>query len=1065
MTCGAPLVAAAPQERRTVTILFVDLVGFTERSDTADPEDVRRTLVPFHQQAKAAIERYGGHLDKFIGDAAMGVFGAPVTHEDDPERAVRAALELVAASDGGHPIRVAVNTGEAVVSMGTGPQVGEAVAGDVVNTASRLQAAAPPGGVVIGELTCIAVRDHFETEELEPFTAKGKAEPIRVWEVRGERVVSAAPVTSLVGRERELAMLDDIVARARDERCAQLVTIVAEPGIGKSRLVVELRHALGDAVGWLQSACAPYGDTNAFASMTEVIRDLAGLHPGDAPEVVDDALGALVARAESAESERAWLRTRLSVLADMTGGEGQVPVAEVASAAARVLEASAADRPLVLTIEDLHWSEPALRDVLSAIVDDADAPLVVLCTARPELFDTDAAWGGGRANSTTIRLAPLSDEETSALVETLLATAIRTESERERVLRNIGGNPLFAIEYVRMLTDKLEVVVEADMPVSVQAVIGARLDSVAPPIRAVLQDAAVVGARFWPDTLAAIGDADDVRGALAELARRGLIVRSTTSWFPEQAEYVFSHTLVREVAYARLPRMTRARKHAGVGEWLDAEVGDRGEEFADALAHHFEQAVLLADASAERAAADAWRSRAADWLLTAGEVALRLDPAGAFARNERVLAITAEDDPQYVQALAYTALAGRRSALLGRDEVLRRQERAVAIHVANGDKVAEARSRASLGGQFMAMARREDARREFARATELLAGEPEAAAELGLVHAWMAEDEMFAGNPGPAADYAGQALAIEAVTEPVAIMALHIRGDSRIALGDPAGIEDLHEALARAQALGSVSEIITSYSYIADREWQVEGPAPALQRLDEGSALADRRGAFSQGSWSKVAALELLVELGRWDEMLTRALPLANDDRMDASLVVAVDIWTALVHLRRGQPLGDVEEILARAREVEELQVLAPALALAAQAALAAGDAAKAAVLAGEFETVTRGKAAMYRSESAVAMVRVALAAGAPEIADDLVARSEPVTMRDDLFVDAAAALVREAGGAAEPEVWADLERRWHDYGNVFEEAHAALALGRAAGDPAAAARGRALLDGLGVAG
>ena len=175
------------------------------------------------------------------------------------------------------------------------------------------------------------------------------------------------------------------------------------------------------------------------------------MHPGDAADVVDDALAALVARAESAESERAWLRTRLSVLADVTGGEGQVPVAEVASAAARVLEASAADRPLVLTIEDLHWSEPALRDVLSAIVDDADAPLVVLCTARPELFDTDAAWGGGRANSTTIRLAPLSDEETSALVEALLSTAIRTESERERVLRNIGGNPLFAIEYVRML--------------------------------------------------------------------------------------------------------------------------------------------------------------------------------------------------------------------------------------------------------------------------------------------------------------------------------------------------------------------------------------------------------------------------------------------------------------------------------------------------------------------------------------------------------------------------------------------------------------------------------------
>ena len=189
--------------------------------------------------------------------------------------------------------------------------------------------------------------------------------------------------------------------------------------------------------------------------------------------------------------------------------------------------------------------------------------------------------------------------------------------------------------------------------------------------------------------------------------------------------------------------------------------------------------------------------------------------------------------------------------------------------------------------------------------------------------------------------------------------------------------------------------------------------------------------------------------------MLTRALPLTNDERMDESLVVAVDIWTTLVHLRRGQPLGDVEEILARAREVEELQVLAPALALAAEAALAAGDPARAAALAAEFETVTRGKAAMYRSESAVAVARLALAAGAPEVADDLVARSEPVTMRDELFVDTAAAVVREAEGAVEPEVWADLERRWHDYGNVYEEAHAALALGRAAGDAEATARGR----------
>ena len=1067
MACGASLEPPAAEERRTVTILFADLVGFTERSDAADPEDVRRTLIPFHERAKAAIERFGGHLDKFIGDAAMGVFGAPVAHEDDAERAVRAAMELVAASGGDHPIRVAVHTGEAVVVMGTGPQVGEAVAGDVVNTASRMQAVAPPGGVVVGKLTWQAVRDRFAFRELEPFTAKGKAEPIRAWQVIEEReVATEAPAVSLVGRLHELALLRDAVARARHEGCAQLVTIVAEPGIGKTRLVSELRDSLGDEVTWLQGACAPYGGGSAFSSLTDIVRSLAGVQPGDDHDRVAEAVATLVYGVESVDSERAWIRDRLSVVAGVGDSDVDraIPVAEVAAATARVLASTATKRPVVVTIEDVHWAEPALRDVLSAIVDDADAPLVVLCTARPELFDVDPAWGGGRSNSTTVRLNPLSDEETARLVDALLATAIRSEAERGRVLRNIGGNPLFAIEYVRMLTDRVGAVVEADMPVSVQAVIGARLDSVAAEIRAVLQDAAVIGTRFWPDALAAIAEGASTNGhvALAELSRRGLIVRSTASWFPEQAEYGFSHALVREVAYARLPRMARARKHAAAGAWMEATMGERAEEFADALAHHFEQAVALANASGERNEADRWRPQAATWLLTAGRVALRLDPAGALSRFERLLAVSDETDPIYAKALAESALAGRRAGLLHRDEVLRRHQRAVELHHARGDRVAEARARASVGGQLMAHARAEEARAELATAAALLGDQPDGAGELALVHAWMAEDHMFAGNPGPAAEFADKSLSSGAATEMVAIMALHIRGDSRIALGDPDGIEDLHEALERAQALGAVSEIVTSFSYLADREWQVQGPAVALARLDEGSALADRRGAFSQGSWSKVSALELLYELGRWDELLARAEPLAHETRMDEALLVAVDIWTAAVRVRRGESMGDIEGLLARARGMGELQVLAPALALAAQAAARRGDVTRAAELVREFESATAGRAVMYRSESAPAVVRVAVSVGANDVARELVERSEPATMRDELFIDTAAAVLREAEGVSDAAAWTSLEERWHDYGDVFERAEAALALGRT-GDQAAASRGHAALEGLGM--
>ncbi len=1065
MSCGASLAQPIAEERRTVSILFADLVGFTERSDAADPEDVRRTLVPFHEHAKGAIERFGGTLDKFIGDAAMGVFGAPVAHEDDPERAVRAAFDLLAAASGDHPIRVAVNTGEAVVKMGAGPQVGEAVAGDVVNTTSRMQSVAPPGGVVVGELTWRSVRDRFEAEELEPFVAKGKAEPIRVWRVLGEREdVDQGPVAPLVGRRRELDILRQTVERASDERCAQLVTIVSEPGIGKSRLVSELHELLAGEVTWLEGACAPYGDANALAPLRQVVRRLAGVDAGDDAPTVDAALGSLVARAESVPTEQEWLRARLAVVADVVRAEDrdrQIPPAEVAMAAASVLSAAAADRPIVVVIEDLHWSEAVLRDVLSQIVDDGDAPIVIACTARPELFDADPSWGGGRANSTTIRLMPLTDRETATLVEVLLTSVIQSEAERREVLTNIGGNPLFAVEFVRMLQEQH--LAGTEVPMSVQAVIGARLDSVVAERRAVLQDASVVGASFWPDALAAIGDGDvgDIRGALAELTRRGLVVRSSSSSFPEQAEYGFGHALIREVAYSRLPRMARAHKHASVGMWLESAVGDRRDAFLDALARHFEQAVLLADASGERRQADAWRARAAEGLFEAGRATMPLDPAGAFARFERVLAIADEEDPWFVQALAHSGLAGRRAGLLSREEVLARHERAAAMYHERGDAVAEARAHTSIGGQMMGMGFAEEARAHFATGEELLAAHPEATVERALVNAWLAEVQMFAGNPGPAAEFAGRALATEAADPPVAIMALHIRGDSRIALGDGDGIDDLREALRLAEEIGSVSDIITSHSYLADREWMVDGPTVALARLDQASGLADRRGAFSQGSWTKISSLEILFELGRWNELLARAELSAGDQRLDESLLLAIDLWTSAVALRRGQPVGDLANMLARAHALEELQVLGSALALSALCAARDGDRARAAAIAREFEETTRGKSAMYRSEWAPDIVRVARDVGAADVARDIVSYGERVTPRDALLLDTAAAVLE--GDGADAATWAALEDRWHAYGNLFQEALAALALGRVSDDAEATGRGRAILDRLGV--
>ncbi len=361
----------------------------------------------------------------------------------------------------------------------------------------------------------------------------------------------------------------------------------------------------------------------------------------------------------------------------------------------------------------------------------------------------------------------------------------------------------------------------------------------------------------------------------------------------------------------------------------------------------------------------------------------------------------------------------------------------------------------------MALARHDEGTDHLRIAAELLVDEPDAGPELALVYAWMAEEKMFAGLPGPAAELAGKALDGDEANESTAIMALHIRGDSRIALGDPDGIDDLQEALARSQALGSVSDVVTSFNYLADREWQVTGPAAAVELLDEAGALSDRRGAFSQGSWTKVAALEMLYELGRWDEAITRAEPLASDIRLDESLLVAIDVWTGYIQLRRGKFSDDLDDLLMRARNAAELQVLAPALALAAEGS--AGDPPRAIELLKEWDASTVGHAAMYRSEAAPSVVRTALDVGATDLVAGIVDRCERVTMRDHVFIDTAAALVHDATGDADPSVWTDLEERWRVYGNRYEQALAARTAGHLTGDDAAMVRAADLLTDLGV--
>ncbi|MEA2485474.1 MAG: hypothetical protein QOD46_585, partial [Actinomycetota bacterium] len=408
-SCGNPLSPGRPnarEERKIVSVLFADLVGFTDRSEQADPEDVRATLSPYFAAAKEEIERFGGNVEKFIGDAVMAVFGAPIAHEDDPERAVRAALHItdaIAKLNEGQgqelQVRVAVNTGEALVSLDAQPSFGEGmVAGDVVNTASRLQAVAPPGGVVVGEVTYRATRDTIDYRALGPTTLKGKREPVQLWQAVSARSRFGIDVdqadTPFIARQYELDLLRTTFGRAARPPSVQLVTVTGEPGIGKSRLLAELRSWLddqSDLVLWRQGRCLPYGEGITFWALGEIVKAHAGIFESDSPSAAAEKLRAAVAGAVEGQEDREWIAARLGPLVGSIGLQGSAGAdrEEAFAAWTRFIEAIAARRPLVLVFEDLHWADDALLEFIEHLVEwSTGVSMLILCTARPELYET-----------------------------------------------------------------------------------------------------------------------------------------------------------------------------------------------------------------------------------------------------------------------------------------------------------------------------------------------------------------------------------------------------------------------------------------------------------------------------------------------------------------------------------------------------------------------------------------------------------------------------------------------------------------------------------------------------
>ena len=569
-TRGVPSAAAAPrQERKVVTTLICDLVGYTAMSEAADPEDVDRLLEECAARARKEIESHGGTVEKFIGDAVVGVFGVPSVHEDDPERAVRAGLRLIEALEGmkrpdGAPLqaRIGINTGEALARLDVDPASGRGfLTGDAVNVAARLQAAAPPGGVSVGALTYELTAGAIQYDELPAVTAKGKAEPVAAWLARAPVVrcgvdVDRAHLTPLVGREVELSFLQALLKKAVSSATPQFAVLLGEPGIGKSRLVQELFAHVDsrpEMITWRQGHCLPYGENVTFWALGEIVKAHAGILESDARESVEAKLEAVIPGGE----DREWVRQRLRALLGLEAPS--VSREENFTAWLRFIEEIAVGEPTVLVFEDLHWADEALLAFFEHLATHADGvPLLVVATARPELLERHPTFAAGSTNVNRLSVDSLTPDETRRLVAHMLGDAETLSDKVADIVANCEGNPFFAEQSARLVADRVR---SAPVPASVHAVLAARLDALPPGQKALLGDAAVVGSVFWDGALAEMGRRDraEVDGALHDLIGKQLLRRLRDSSMAGQKEFAFTHVLARDVAYRELPRAVRAR--------------------------------------------------------------------------------------------------------------------------------------------------------------------------------------------------------------------------------------------------------------------------------------------------------------------------------------------------------------------------------------------------------------------------------------------------------------------------------------------------------------------------
>ncbi len=932
-----PRGAAQPEvvpvaERRLVSVLFADLVGFTALAEGRDAEHVRDLLSRYFETAREVVGRYGGTIEKFIGDAVMAVWGAPIAHEDDAERAVRAGLDLVEAvssidgeSTPGLQLRAAVLTGEAAVTVGAEGQ--GMVAGDLVNTASRLQSVAPAGSVLVGQATRDAASGAISFEEIGEQQLRGKALPVPAW--RAVRVVAglggAGRYTGLEppfeGRAEELRLLKELFHATVRERRARLVTIIGQAGTGKSRLTREFEKytdGLAEIVYWHTGRSPSYGEGISFWALGEMVRKRAGLAERDDDRTTRQRIAATLERFVPDEPDRRWIEPRLLQLLGV--GETRSTEREELFGAWRMFfERIASTGPVVMAFEDLESADPGMLDFIDYVVEwSRSHPIFILALTRPELLERRPGWGAGHRNYTAIGLEPLSDDAmrdaVGGLVPGLPEPAVRA------IVSRAEGVPLYAVETVRMLINEGRLaehdgvyqpvadLTELEIPNTLHALIAARLDALDPRDRAILQDAAVLGITFTTAALAAVSGAspDEVETRLRSLVRREVLELNADPRSPERGQYAFVQGLVREVAYATLSRRERRSRHLAAARYFEA-LGD--EELAGALAMHYLDAWKAAPDGAE---GDAIAAQARIALRAAAERATALhSPAQALSYLEHLLGVTT-DAAERALALEKAAAAAETAARF--DQQDRYASAAMAAYRELGDLGGLARAAAAVARGFMSRAQLSsgiEATTPVLREVEALEDDPgvvELTATLARLHALRGDNEEAIALADRALIAAERLDLVEVIagavmTKGVALAWLRRNREALILLPG---------VLHLAEANGLIT--IEARARLNISQFQmVDEPAVALNVARLGTERAQKLGLRQWETLLAGNAVMAALHTGDWDWALKFGAEVLRDDA-PTSDNGEVEAYPAIIAGLR----GDGGERLARIIEVTQ---------------------------------------------------------------------------------------------------------------------------------------------------